>query len=67
MRCSLHVTLADHIIFMDEGIIVEQGKPEEVFGAPKQENEPGSSLRVILKIENKAPAYPELYSLNIYC
>ena len=29
--------VADHIIFMDEGIIVEQGKPEEVFGAPKQE------------------------------
>jgi polar amino acid transport system ATP-binding protein len=29
--------VADTIIFMDEGVIVEQGHPEEVFGAPKEE------------------------------
>ncbi|MCD5000895.1 amino acid ABC transporter ATP-binding protein [Enterococcus saccharolyticus] len=27
--------VADRVIFMDEGIIQEQGTPEEVFGAPK--------------------------------
>jgi polar amino acid transport system permease protein len=29
--------VADRIIFMDEGVIVEQGSPDEVLGAPKQE------------------------------
>ena len=28
---------ADRIIFMDGGVIVEQGTPAEVFGAPKHE------------------------------
>ena len=28
---------ADRVIFMDEGVIVEQGAPDEIFGAPKQE------------------------------
>ncbi|MEG0155121.1 MAG: amino acid ABC transporter ATP-binding protein [Lachnospiraceae bacterium] len=28
--------VADHIIFMDEGYIVEQGTPEEVFGSSNQ-------------------------------
>ncbi|AWB33894.1 amino acid ABC transporter ATP-binding protein [Orrella marina] len=27
---------ADHVVFMDQGVIVEQGKPEDVFGAPSQ-------------------------------
>lgn len=27
--------VADRVIFMDEGVIVEEGKPEEVFGSPK--------------------------------
>ena len=25
--------VADHIIFMDKGVIVQEGKPEEVFGS----------------------------------
>lgn len=29
--------VADRIIFMDEGVIVEQGPPEEVFANPKEE------------------------------
>ena len=29
--------VADRVIFMDDGYIVEQGTPEEVFGNPKEE------------------------------
>lgn len=29
--------VADHVIFMDEGVIVEQGHPDEVFGHPQQQ------------------------------
>ena len=29
--------VADRVIFMDEGVIVEQGRPEKVFGNPKEE------------------------------
>ena len=29
--------VSDRVIFMDEGVIVEQGKPEEVFGNPQNE------------------------------
>lgn len=29
--------VADRVIFMDDGVIVEQGAPEEVFGNPKNE------------------------------
>lgn len=29
--------VSDHVIFMDGGVIVEQGDPEEVFGNPTQE------------------------------
>ena len=28
---------ADRVIFMDEGVIVEEGPPQQVFGAPKHE------------------------------
>lgn len=28
--------VADRVIFMDSGIIVEEGKPNEIFGSPKQ-------------------------------
>lgn len=30
-------SVADRVIFMDDGMIVEQGPPEEVFGNPKEE------------------------------
>lgn len=26
---------ADHVVFMDQGVIVEQGDPESIFGSPK--------------------------------
>ena len=29
--------VSNHVIFMDGGVIVEQGHPEEVFGNPTQE------------------------------
>lgn len=29
--------VANHIVFMDEGRIVEEGRPAEVFGAPREE------------------------------
>ncbi|MCI9217928.1 amino acid ABC transporter ATP-binding protein [Lachnospiraceae bacterium 42-17] len=29
--------VADHVIFMDEGSIIEQGKPAQVFGNPSEE------------------------------
>ena len=29
--------VADHVIFMDDGAVVEQGSPQEVFGSPKEE------------------------------
>lgn len=29
--------VGDRVIFMDEGVIVEQGKPEEIFNKPKEE------------------------------
>ena len=28
---------ADRVVFMDGGVIVEEGKPEDIFGAPKME------------------------------
>ena len=27
---------ADQVVFMDEGVVVEQGRPEEVIDAPRQ-------------------------------
>ena len=29
--------VSNHVIFMDQGVIVEQGEPEQVFGSPTQE------------------------------
>lgn len=29
--------VASHVVFMDEGVIVEEGTPNEIFGAPKEE------------------------------
>jgi polar amino acid transport system ATP-binding protein len=29
--------VSDHVLFMDGGVVVEQGTPEEVFGNPKEE------------------------------
>jgi polar amino acid transport system ATP-binding protein len=29
--------VADHVVFMDQGIICEEGPPEQIFGSPQQE------------------------------
>ena len=29
--------VSDRVIFMDKGIIAEEGTPAEIFGAPKQQ------------------------------
>ena len=29
--------VADRVLFMDEGIIMEEGSPDEIFGNPKNE------------------------------
>lgn len=29
--------VGDRILFMDQGVILEQGTPQEVFGAPKHQ------------------------------
>lgn len=40
--------VGDHILFMDEGVIVEQGSPEQVFGNPQQQRTQ-DFLRKVLK------------------
>ena len=40
--------VADHVIFMDEGVIVEQGHPDEIFGNPQQQRT-RDFLRKVLK------------------
>ena len=39
--------VADRVLFMDEGVIVEQGKPEDIFDHPKSDR-PKSSLSQVL-------------------
>jgi polar amino acid transport system ATP-binding protein len=29
--------VADRVIFMDHGVIVEEGTPQQIFGAPREE------------------------------
>jgi putative lysine transport system ATP-binding protein len=36
--------VADRVVFMDDGVIVEEDKPEVIFGNPKQER-----TRIFLK------------------
>ena len=42
--------VADRVVFMDEGMIVEQGTPEEVLGAPKHER----TQRFLRMVEREA-------------
>ena len=37
MKWHLHRDVADHVIFMDDGRIVEQGDPRQVFENPSEE------------------------------
>ncbi len=36
MKWGFARNAADRVIFMDEGRIIEEGTPEEIFDAPKQ-------------------------------
>ena len=45
--------VADRVVFMDEGVIVEQGRPEDVLGAPKHERTQ-RFLRMVQKEEEAA-------------
>jgi ABC-type histidine transport system ATPase subunit len=42
--------VANHILFMADGVVVEQGTPEEIFDNPKEERTK-SFLKRILKSE----------------
>ena len=47
--------VASHVVFMDEGLIVEEGRPEEIFERPKEER----TKRFLQFIMTKdAPAAP---------
>ena len=39
--------VADRVLFMDEGVIVEQGKPEDIFDHPKSERLQGFLSKVL--------------------
>jgi ABC-type polar amino acid transport system ATPase subunit len=40
--------VGDHVVFMDEGLIVEEGKPEVIFEQPEHERT-RSFLRSVLR------------------
>lgn len=42
MKWAFAKEVSDRVVFMDQGVILEQGTPQEVFGSPK-EAAPGSS------------------------
>ena len=46
--CSQEV--ADRVVFMDEGLVIEQGTPAEVLGAPKHER----TQRFLRMVEREA-------------
>ena len=39
--------MADRVIFMDEGMIVEEGSPEAIFTSPKEERTRAFLSRVL--------------------
>ena len=39
--------VSDRVIFMDKGVIAEEGTPEEIFNTPKEERTKASSHRVL--------------------
>lgn len=48
--------VADHIIFMDEGYVVEEGRPEEVLGHPKEARTKAFLSRFLLHSHEAAEA-----------
>jgi ABC-type polar amino acid transport system ATPase subunit len=39
--------VADRIVFMDDGVIVEEGSPQEIFTAPKNQRTRDFLKRII--------------------
>ncbi|MCQ5368612.1 amino acid ABC transporter ATP-binding protein, partial [[Ruminococcus] torques] len=39
--------VSDRVIFMDKGVIAEEGTPEEIFNTPKEERTKAFSHRVL--------------------
>jgi polar amino acid transport system ATP-binding protein/glutamine transport system ATP-binding protein len=50
--------VADRVIFMDQGVIVEEGKPADVFGAPRNERTKAFLGRVLSAAAAHAPDLP---------
>ena len=42
--------VADRVIFMSDGVIVEQGTPEEIFTAPEQQRTKDFLSRILNKV-----------------
>ncbi|MEU7976159.1 amino acid ABC transporter ATP-binding protein [Micromonospora sp. NPDC049089] len=62
--------VADRVVFMDGGVVVEQGPPQEVLGAPKHERTRAFLSRVLdpthvaqLGQPDQSPASPQIPSL----
>ena len=41
--------VADRVVFMEGGLIVEQGPPEQIFGSPRKER----TVRFLSRLEDK--------------
>jgi polar amino acid transport system ATP-binding protein len=39
--------VADRVIFMDEGVIVEQGPPDQIFSSPRHERTKAFLKRIL--------------------
>jgi polar amino acid transport system ATP-binding protein len=50
--------VADRVIFLDRGVILEEGTPKDIFSSPKEERTK-SFLKRVLKPEEHVPPPPE--------
>ncbi|MCI7530643.1 MAG: amino acid ABC transporter ATP-binding protein, partial [Christensenellaceae bacterium] len=44
--------IATHVVFMDQGVIVEEGAPETIFGNPKEERTKAFLSRLLNERQN---------------
>ncbi|MEM0448772.1 MAG: amino acid ABC transporter ATP-binding protein [Methanomassiliicoccales archaeon] len=51
--------MADWVFFMDDGLIVEEGPPEEIFVKPKNERTRAFLRRILNEIDNLDPLKPK--------
>ena len=42
---------ADHVLFMDDGVVVEEGPPSQVFGAPREERTERFLTRILRPLD----------------